>query len=128
MAQDDQVEAVALYSHARQLLRRGDVAGALRRFQRAWRFDPQLVSVMEEIVPIALSLERNSEVTAYIRLAAGSQDVPLDLLQRMASLLTQQGNFADALQMYQCYLDRRGLAAEKPCVPRNDADVTACSK
>ena len=65
--QDDRIEASSLYAHGHMLLQRRDLPGALRRFERAWRFDPELVSIMEEIVPIAVTLKRNDEASTLRR-------------------------------------------------------------
>lgn len=103
--QDDRVEASSLYAHGRMLLQRRDLPGALRRFERAWRFDPELVSIMEEIVPIAVTLKRNDEATRYASIAAMKQEVPPPLLERMAAILTQQQKFEEARRLYQKLLE-----------------------
>jgi tetratricopeptide (TPR) repeat protein len=122
--QDDQVEAMALYSHARVLLERGDVANALRRYQRAWRFDPDLVSVVKEILPLAVSLKRNAEITAYILLIADSAEVPPDLLLQVAVVATREGDLITARRLYQAYLQRRGLRSNNLWKPENLEDLT----
>jgi tetratricopeptide (TPR) repeat protein len=103
--QDDRIEASSLYAHGRMLLQRRDLPGALRRFERAWRFDPELVSIMEEIVPLAVTLQRNDEATRYAALAAMTQEVPPPLLERMAAILTQQQKFKEARQLYEKLLE-----------------------
>ena len=106
--QDDHAEATSLYTHGRILLQRRDLTGALRQFQRAWRFDPSLVSLMEEVVPLAVSLKRDGVAARYAILAAEHQEVPVGLLTRMAALLAQREQFTRALHLYQRYLERRG--------------------
>jgi len=105
--QDDHIEATALFAHGRVLLQRGltlegaarkeQFAMALRRFQRAWRFDPQMVSILEDIAPLTFELERQSEATRYLILAAETQEVPVELLERIAAELANVDAF-DAAQ------------------------------
>ena len=42
--------------------------------QRAWWFDHDLVPIMEDIFPLAFTLEHNAEATRYAILAAEQQD------------------------------------------------------
>lgn len=110
--QQDHAEAVALYTHGRVLLQRGVqqgddvdaqnpvIAEALRCMQRAWRYDPQLVSIMEDIFPLAYALNRSGEATRYAMLAAQREELPTELLQRVAMVLTDQGEFEQALALY----------------------------
>ena len=84
--QNDHVEAVALFAHGRVLLQRSLtldgtqrselLAAALRRFQRAWWFDHDLVSILEDIAPLTFELERQFEATRYLIIAAGQESFP----------------------------------------------------
>ncbi len=103
--QDDRVEAFSLNAHGHMLLQQGDLAGALRRFERAWRFDPELVPIMERIVPIAFTLKHNDEATRYAAIAAVQQEVPLPLLERTAAILAQQEQFEAACSLYEKLLN-----------------------
>ena len=60
-AEEDRLVAAANYAHARILLQRGDEHEALRRFQRAWRYDPDSTEIAYEIAPLANSLGRRDE-------------------------------------------------------------------
>ena len=108
--QQDHAEAVALYAHGRVLLQRAVqleddarhplFAEALRSMQRAWRFDRNLVSIIEDIFPLSFTLNHGAEATRYAMLAAQQQDVPLELLKRVAIVLAEQDEFDRALELY----------------------------
>jgi tetratricopeptide (TPR) repeat protein len=108
--QQDHAEAIALYTHGRVLLQRGAqleddarnplFADALRCMQRAWRLDRNLVSIMEDIFPLSFTLNHSAEATRYAMLAAQQQDVPLELLKRVAIVLAEQDDFGRALELY----------------------------
>jgi len=106
--QRDHADATAHYAHGRLLLQRRDLAAALSRFQRAWRFDPQLVNLMKDVVPLAVTLKRNAQATRYAVIACELEEPPLPLVKQMAELLTQQQQFARALDLYERSAKRRG--------------------
>ena len=99
-SEDDHVEAAALFAHGRVLLQRRELADALRRFQRAWRFDQDLVSIMTEIVPLTVALKREDEATRYALIAAKQQEVPEDILLKLAALLAERDQVELALSLY----------------------------
>ncbi|MBM4093757.1 MAG: hypothetical protein FJ276_30770, partial [Planctomycetes bacterium] len=99
-SEDDHVEAAALFAHGRVLLQRRELADALRRFQRAWRFDQDLVSIMTEIVPLTVALKREDEATRYALIAAKQQEVPEDILLKLAALLAERDQVDLALSLY----------------------------
>lgn len=123
--QNDHVEALALFAHGRVLLQRGlqldgsdrreEFAAALRRFQRAWWFDHALVSVLEDIVPLTFELDREFEATRYLILAAEKEEVPVELLERVAAELADLEDFDQeqnerALKLYLKLRQRQGDA------------------
>ncbi len=124
-AQNDHVEAVTLYAHGRVLLQRGlplegaeqeaAFAPALRRFQRAWWFEHDLVSILEDIVPLAFRLDRKLDATRYLILAAEQQDVPVELLEQIAAQVADLEDFdpdqaARAWKLFQKVKQLRGDA------------------
>ena len=60
-AAEDRITASALYAHGRMLLRREKYAEALRKYQRAWRYDSRSVSIPGEILRLAATLRRVDE-------------------------------------------------------------------
>ena len=102
--QQDRVRAGALYATGRTLFQRGDVASALRHYQRAWRWDPAAVSLLAEIVPLAFSLERSSEAVRYALLSAEHGHSDSLLLRRLALYVTEQGDWPRAVRLYRQWL------------------------
>ncbi|MFW6169876.1 MAG: tetratricopeptide repeat protein [Planctomycetota bacterium] len=102
--EDDHVEAMALFAHGRVLLQRARMregheqrelfSTALGRFQRAWRFDPELVSVLTDIVPLVVQLERPFQATRYLLIAAERQELPSEWLARIAAEVAGDENLA----------------------------------
>ncbi len=121
--QNDHVEAVTLFAHGRVLLQRGSAlegaerqaqfAVALRRFQRAWWFDHELVNILEDIVPLSFELDRQFEATRYLIIAAEQQEVPAEILERVAAELADLDQFdaaesRRALKLYRKLKQRQG--------------------
>jgi tetratricopeptide (TPR) repeat protein len=102
--QQDRLRAGALYATGRTLFQRGDVASALRHYQRAWRWDPAAVSLLAEIVPLAFSLERSSEAVRYALLSAQHGHSDSLLLRRLALYVTEQGDWPRAVRLYRKWL------------------------
>lgn len=98
--QQTHADAVARYTHGRVLLQRASqatgaaqqalAAEALGCMQRAWQRDAELVSIVEDIFPLALALNRSGVAARYAILAAERQEVPPELLERVAAALAEQ--------------------------------------
>ncbi|MFO0906627.1 MAG: tetratricopeptide repeat protein [Pirellulales bacterium] len=100
-AEQDRVEASVRYAAARLQLQRDDLPGALRNFERAWRYDSSLVSVHDEIVSLALRLRRPEEAARYAVLA---QDLDLGatvVLLRLAAIHGEQRDWPQAARLYE---------------------------
>lgn len=106
-AEQDRLGATANYAHARALLRRDQIAVALRRFQRAYRYDPTAVDLMREVIPLAAKLNRAEEVGRYAVLAAEQPGSDPATLIRLGALLTEQQDWRGAERLY------RGVAAAR---------------
>jgi tetratricopeptide (TPR) repeat protein len=100
-AEEDRVTASALFAHGRMLVQRGDLTGALRRYQRAWRYDPQAVPILSDIVAVAIQLNRAEEAARYAVIAAEKESDDAELLMRLAVYLTQQSDWPRALKLYE---------------------------
>lgn len=100
-AAEDKITAASLYAHGRILLQREEYDQALRRFQRAYRYDPGAKAAMADAIDLAFQLKRSGEAARYALL--GDADTPIDpvLLRRLAIYLTEQGEWEDALPLYE---------------------------
>ena len=107
------VESAAYYAAGRVLLARGDAAGALRRFQRAWRYHPEAVSILPEIVFLAHRLHRPDETARYALVAAQHTELRYPLLLRLAAWLKERRDWAGAIQMYEKARQAREAAARR---------------
>ncbi len=108
------VASAAHYAHGRMLYQRQDYAGALRRFQRAWRYHPETVSVLPEIVFLAHRLKRRDETVRYALLAAERTEIDYPLLLRLAGWLNERRDWDGAIRLYEKALDKRERAASPP--------------
>src|SRR6476620_145504 len=72
-AEADRLIAGALFTEGRLLLNREDKAGALRKFERAWRYDPTAQSLLREIVSLAIENRRVDEAIRYALLTTDLQ-------------------------------------------------------
>ena len=99
----DVIHATALLAHARMLMQRGDLGNALRRYQRAWRYHPTAVPIMERIVPLAFqtSVNRQAEGYRYAVIAADQGLSDPQLLTQLAVHLTRNNQPRRALQLYE---------------------------
>ena len=100
------VTAAALYAHGRLLLRRGEHDAALRRYQRAWRYDPQAVSLLPQIVFLAHRLGRAEEAARYAILAAERTELSSALLRQLALQLSRRHDWHGAIRLFEKSLKR----------------------
>ena len=99
--EQDRVAAAAWFAQGRVLQQREDYAGALRCFQRAWRWDSRGAAALQEIMPLAFELKRMDEATRYA--AVAGEKVPRDpiLLRRLAIYLTEKREWKQAAGLYE---------------------------
>ena len=113
-ADQDRIEAMALFSTGRLLEQQQHDAQALRCYQRALRFDPQAAAIARAIIPLAIRLDRHAEAVRYaLKLVDLEQTDPL-LLQRLGVYLTETGDYARAALLYQRALDARKASERTP--------------
>jgi tetratricopeptide (TPR) repeat protein len=105
-AAQDRLTAVALLAHGRMLQQRRDYAGALRRYQRAYRYDEQGRG-LKEIVSLAVDLRR-LDVAARYAASGGQQIRDLILLRRLALDATNRQDWALAAKLYETSLSPVG--------------------
>lgn len=97
----ERLQALTLFAAGRMLERRQDYAGALRNYQRALRYDPEALTVARSIVPLAIRLKRYSEAVRYALKAAELEDADPLLLRRLGVYVTEQGDWARAVNLYE---------------------------
>lgn len=105
------VASAAHYAHGRMLYQRQDYAGALRRFQRAWRYNPETVSNLREIVFLAHRLKRRDETVRYALLAAEHTEIDYQVLLRLAGWLNDRQEWDGAIRLYEKALDKQTRTA-----------------
>lgn len=111
--EDDAVEARALFMQGQLFLERREFGDALRCYERAWRFDPILVSAIHEIVPRAISLNREAEATRYAIIASESEnDVPPALVESVVAILARRLDFQRALHIYQRFAEQQSKSSD----------------
>ncbi|MFM7070496.1 MAG: tetratricopeptide repeat protein [Planctomycetota bacterium] len=111
-AEEDRVLAAAYSAAGRLAFQRDDFAAALRQYQRAWRYDPDSVQPLADIVPVAMELTRNEEAARYAAQASKPEPGDLPRLMRLAATLGEQRDWRLAARLYE--LVAAGLAQETP--------------
>ncbi len=106
-AETDRLAASAWFMRGRLAYQREDFPAALRSYQRAWRCDPEAVSILREIVPLAFQLERNSVAARYAVIMAEKTPRDATLLRRLAQHLMDQRDYERALALYEKSLELR---------------------
>lgn len=97
----DKLEAITLFSAARMHQQRQDLPEALRLYQRALRYDPNALPVLEQIVTLAFELERTSEAIRYALMAAELQPGRPELLRQLGLHLFGQDDVDGAVRLYE---------------------------
>lgn len=116
-AQQDRLHAATLFAQGRILNQRGKTAEALSKYERAWRYDQDSKTILEELVPLAARLNRTDEAARYAVIAV-EKGAKLDprVLQRLAMSLSQAQEWNDALVLYQQVYDlqKQGQGDDEP--------------
>ncbi len=103
---EDRLHAATLFAQGRLQARRRNFNEALRFYQRAWRYDRSVLSISNELIPLAMGLKRNSEASRYAILAVQDDAQNSESLMRMAIVLTRNSQYAHAIDAYQKILAR----------------------
>ncbi len=99
-AEEDRLQALALFATARALERQEEYAAALEHYQRAFRYDPKSGEILSCIVHLGARLNRAAEVARYARKSADLDDGDPGLLARLGLLLAKQGDWEAAATVY----------------------------
>ncbi len=111
------IEALALFATARAAQQQQQYETALRLYQRALRLDPQAAPIARAIVPLAFQLKRPAVAVRYALRAVELEEADPVLLRRLAEYLTEQGDWEQAVRLYE-----RALAVREGR-PETAADV-----
>jgi tetratricopeptide (TPR) repeat protein len=109
-AEQDRFEGLALFAAGRAHERRGEDAEALRLYERAFRCDPQAPAIVRAIVPLAYRLDRHAEAVRYALKTANIPDADPLLLRRLGVFLTEEGQWQEAVKLYERALSTRADA------------------
>ena len=104
----DLVSSAAYFAQGRVLFQRGDLPGALRAYQRAYRYDPTFTDILGDIVSISFRLNHQFEAYEYAALAAEKSSNRRQLVMGMAQYLADQNKLDRAIALY-----RKGLTLPK---------------
>lgn len=99
---ENRLRLTTLLTKARLQDHRGDVAGALETYQRAYRLSPGSATILQEIVRLGFLLQRNEIASRYaILLAENQMTMTADALQRVAQYCLEDDQTERAIQLYE---------------------------
>lgn len=112
----EHLEALSLFAAGRMKEQQEDQPAALRFYQRALRHEPNALPILRAIVPLAFNLNRTEEAIRYALKAVELDPTNPLLLRRLGIHLTETGQLARALRLYEQALQ---LPGEKSSSPAN---------
>ena len=105
--QQDKLHAATLFAQGRLQYRRRNFEDSLQHFQRAWRYDRSVVSITNELIPLAINLKRDNIAARYAELALEAGNLDSQTLGRIAILLTNNRQYDGAIEAYQTLLESK---------------------
>ena len=111
-AEQRRLEALALFATARSAQQQEQFESALRLYQRALRRDPKSATIARAIVPLAFQLKRPAVAVRYALHAAELEKADPLLLRRLGVYLTEQGDWEQAVRLFERALDTRDSQRE----------------
>jgi len=113
-AEEDRLDALALFAAGRMLERKHQYAQAVQRYQRAWRYDPEAFHIAHTVIHLAFSLRRYDEAARVALQLEGDQlqDTNHQVLRFLGIYLSRQKDWARAVKLYERAVAVR--AGEKP--------------
>ena len=106
-ADNEQIEALSLFSAARILQWKGEETQALRLYQRALWHDPTADVVAESVVSLALGLSRPAEAARYALRAKHLEGIDPLHLRQLGVHLSVHGDWRGAVELYEKALSLR---------------------
>ena len=104
---EEQIEALSLFSAGRMLQWKGEEAKALRLYQRALWYDPTTDVVAELVVSVALGLNRPAEAARYALRADRLKGIDPLHLRQLGVHLSVHGDWQGAVELYEKALSLR---------------------
>lgn len=101
----DRREALTLFGTARKKEQEEQEAEAIRLYQRAHRLDPTSTVILDRVVPLIFKQKRMEEGIRYAVRGAQLKISNPALAQQLALHLTERGNIAVALDLYNKLLE-----------------------
>ncbi|MBN2291689.1 MAG: tetratricopeptide repeat protein [Pirellulales bacterium] len=110
----DRLHALALFSTGRALEQKGRLSDALRRYERAQRYDPDSRTIVQTVVELAKRLGRTHECDRYLyRLVKLGGGDPIDV-EELAFRTAMGGEFARSIEIYRQLLETRKGKPHEP--------------
>ncbi len=110
----DRLHALALFATGRALEQKDSLAEALQRYERAQRYDPDSITIVQAVVELAGRLERTGESDRYLhRLVKLGGGNAIDV-EELAFRTAMGGELKRAISLYKHLLDTRKDAAKEP--------------
>ncbi|TWT36018.1 cellulose synthase subunit BcsC [Posidoniimonas corsicana] len=104
--EQDRAQAAASYALGKTLYAQSDLAGALRAYQRSWRWDPTQTQLLDEVIPLAVSLGHGDEAIRYAVIQSQAGGVAPEMLRRLALFAAESQQWRQAAILYERWLDR----------------------
>ena len=110
--------ALALFAAGRAHQRRDQYQKALKLYQRAFRYDPESVTVLRAILPLAVGLGHDGEAVRYALLLAIMDEVEPETTEDLGDHLAREVDLAGAVNLYEKALVQRERNSEPSDVLR----------
>lgn len=99
--EEDRLTAIALFSTGRMLEQRDQPAQAIRRYQRALRYDADAVPALAELVPLAFQANRADEALRYLVKYGDRLSLAPELLMQSGQYLLAADDQNGAIILFQ---------------------------
>jgi tetratricopeptide (TPR) repeat protein len=100
-ADEDRLQATALFAAARTNEQRQEFSLALRQYERALRCDTSAQAALSEIVALAFNLDRRAEAARYAQQIVPRSVEDATMLRRLGIELAEEGDWSAALKLYE---------------------------
>jgi tetratricopeptide (TPR) repeat protein len=122
-AEQDHLDAAALFATGRTLESRQEFAAALGDLVRAARLDPQSTAALREAVPLAYSLNRRDMALRYAVKLAQLDSSDATLLRRLGMYEAEEGDWKQAIEFLEKAYQMGRSGAGKPTVDQLQLEV-----
>ncbi len=127
-ADEDRVQALALFAAGRTFEQRQEYDRALQYFERAYRYDPAATASADAVVLLALHQRQLAVAARYALKTIDVGELGTQVPLRLAEYLTENGDYEHALTLYEKVVAARAGAQpdgdELPCAWRSAGWIT----